>query len=88
MQRVEPNAVTNLHAIARSWAIGYSVVASVVSVLAMIGVVLLLAGCQTVPVDKPCGVIRDDLRTVQGKTPADQQRIDVHHARGRAAGCW
>ena len=49
---------------------------------------LALAACQTVPVDRPCGVIRDDLRTVQGKTPADQQRIDVHHARGKAAGCW
>lgn len=51
-------------------------------------IALGLAACQTVPVDRPCGVIRDDLRTVQGKTPADQQRIDVHHARGKAAGCW
>lgn len=48
----------------------------------------LLTGCQTAPVNKPCGVIRDDLRTVQGKTAADQQRIDIHHARGKAAGCW
>ena len=88
MQRVEPNAVASLRAIARSWAIGYSAVASAASVLALIGIALLLAACQTVPVDRPCGVIRDDLRTVQGKTPADQQRIDVHHARGKAAGCW
>lgn len=49
---------------------------------------LALAACQTVPVDRPCGVIRDDLKTVQGKTSSDQQRIDVHHARGKAAGCW
>ena len=88
MQRVEPNAVASLRAIARSWAIGYSAVASAASVLALIGVALLLAACQTVPVDRPCGVIRDDLRTVQGKTSSDQQRIDVHHARGKAAGCW
>lgn len=55
-----------------------------VAALAMVG----LVGCQTVPVNRPCGVIRDDLRTVQGKSPGDQQRIDVHFARGRAAGCW
>lgn len=49
---------------------------------------LALAACTTAPVDKPCGVIRDSLATVQAKTPDGQQRLDVHHARGRAAGCW
>ena len=49
---------------------------------------LPLAACATAPVDKPCGVIRDDLKTVTATTPAGQQRLDVHHARGRAAGCW
>ena len=49
---------------------------------------LALAACQTAPVDKACGVIRDDLKTVQGKTPADQQRVDIHYARGKAGGCW
>jgi len=56
--------------------------------LILLAIAALLAGCQTAPVDKPCGVIRDDLKTVHGKTPADQQRIDIHTARGRAAGCW
>ena len=55
---------------------------------AAILIALGLAGCQTAPVDRPCGVIRDDLRTVQGRTPGDQQRIDIHHARGKAAGGW
>jgi len=54
----------------------------------LIAFALALAGCQTVPVNKPCGVIRDDLKTLQGKTPADQQRITIHTARGKAAGCW
>ena len=49
---------------------------------------LLLSGCQSAPVDKPCGVIRDDLKTVAATTPAGQQRLDVHYERGRSAGCW
>lgn len=57
--------------------------------IAFVCLLFLPAGqCQTAPVDKPCGVIRDDLKTVQGRTPGDQQRIDVHYARGKAAGCW
>lgn len=43
---------------------------------------------KTVPVDRPCGVITDSLATVQGATPADTRRIDVHFERGVAAGCW
>lgn len=54
----------------------------------LMAIAAILTGCQTVPVDRPCGVIRDDLKTVQGKTAPDQQRLDIHHARGRAAGCW
>jgi hypothetical protein len=50
---------------------------------------LSLAACQTTaPVDRPCGVIRDSLRDVQGATPAMTRRIDVHFERGVAAGCW
>lgn len=49
---------------------------------------LPLAACTTAPVDKPCGVIRDDLKTVQAATSAGQQRLDVHYERGRAAKCW
>ena len=56
-----------------------------VAILAVLA--LSLAGCQTVPVSRPCGVIKDDLRTVKGKTAADQQRIDIHTARFIAAGC-
>jgi hypothetical protein len=47
-----------------------------------------LTACQTAPVNRPCGVIRDDLKTVQGRTAGDQLRLDVHYARGKAAGCW
>lgn len=47
-----------------------------------------LAACQSAPVDRPCGVIVDPLRDVQGKTPADTRRIDIHFERGVAAKCW
>ncbi len=49
-----------------------------------------LAGCATgaVPVSQPCGVIRDSLANVQGATPADTRRIDIHFESGVAAGCW
>lgn len=57
-----------------------------IAVLAILA--LLATACQTVPVDRPCGVIRDSLKTVRGATPADARRIDVHFERGRAAGCW
>ena len=50
---------------------------------------LVLTGCQTAGVNvKPCGVITDSLKDVQGKTREDDRRISVHHERGRAAGCW
>ena len=49
---------------------------------------LALAGCQTVPVDRPCGIIRDSLIGVYATTPAGQLRLNVHHERGAAAGCW
>jgi hypothetical protein len=51
----------------------------------------LLAGCATAvppPADKPCGVIEDALADVRGRTPEMDRRIDAHHARGVAAGCW
>ncbi len=52
-------------------------------------VLLALAGCQTpAPVDHPCGVIRDSLKTVRATTPTDQQRLDIHFERGVTAGCW
>lgn len=47
-----------------------------------------LSGCTTTPVDRPCGVIIDSLIDVDATTPDGQRRINVHHARGRAAGCW
>lgn len=60
-----------------------------VSALYIAALCIALAGCQTpAPVDKPCGVIRDDLKTVFATTPAGQQRLDIHFERGRSAGCW
>jgi hypothetical protein len=47
-----------------------------------------LAGCQSVPVDRPCGVIRDSLIGVYATTPAGQLRLNVHHERGASANCW
>jgi hypothetical protein len=55
---------------------------------ALIVIALALAGCQSVPVDRPCGVIQDSLIDVRATTPDGERRINVHHARGRAAGCW
>jgi hypothetical protein len=53
------------------------------------GIALAVSACQTTAlVDKPCGVITDSLMNVQGATPADTRRIDVHFERGVAAGCW
>src|SRR5690606_18361188 len=47
------------------------------------------SGCATrVAVDRPCGVIVDDLRDVRGKTRADDLRISKHFEAGVAAGCW
>lgn len=52
------------------------------------GIALAVSACQTAPVDRPCGVITDSLANVQGATPADTRRIDVHFEKGVAAGCW
>ena len=49
---------------------------------------LALAGCATAPVDRPCGVINDSLIDVYATTPDGQRRLNVHHERGAAAGCW
>ena len=54
-----------------------------------LGIALAASACQTTsPVDRPCGVIEDDLRTVMGATREDTRRIDRHFERGVAAGCW
>ena len=58
-----------------------------VAILAILAV--SLAGCQTTaPVNRPCGVLTDSLRDVQGKRRQDVQRIDRHNERGVSAGCW
>lgn len=58
-------------------------------VIALSFISAVLAGCaSSAPVSKPCGVIIDALVDVRGKTPADDRRIDIHHQRGAAAGCW
>ncbi len=58
---------------------------AIMVILFMVG----LGACQSPPRDtRPCGVIRDSLSTVAATTAAAQQRLDIHFARGRAAGCW
>jgi hypothetical protein len=47
-----------------------------------------LSACQSVPVTNPCGVIKDDLKTVTATTPSGQQQLDIHYGRGKVAGCW
>lgn len=58
------------------------------SVLAILAV--CLAGCASPPKVNisPCGVIADSLKDVQGRTPRDTQRIDIHFERGKKARCW
>ncbi len=50
----------------------------------------LLAGCARapLPVDRPCGVLTDSLAGVDATTREGERRLAIHHARGRAAGCW
>lgn len=57
-------------------------------VAAFLVIALALAGCQTVPVDRPCGVIKDSLIGVYATTPAGQLRLNVHHERGASVKCW
>ena len=49
---------------------------------------LALAGCQSAPVNSPCGVIKDSLLGVNATTSDGQRRLNVHHERGASAGCW
>ena len=50
---------------------------------------VLLTGClQTVPVDKPCGVLDDPLANVQATTSDGNRRIDTHFEAAGRAGCW
>lgn len=53
-----------------------------------LGIALAASACQTVPTDRPCGVIVDDLKTVVGATREDNRRISIHFERGVAANCW
>lgn len=57
---------------------------ALILIVAMLG----LAGCQSVQVDKPCGVITDSLRDVHATTPAGETRLNIHFERGVSAGCW
>ena len=48
-----------------------------------------LAGCATTqPVNRPCGVIVDSLRTLTATTRDGNRRLADHFERGVAAGCW
>ena len=57
--------------------------------VAIVIAALALAGCATpVPVNSPCGVIKDSLIGVNATTPDGQRRLNVHHERGATVGCW
>lgn len=43
---------------------------------------------QTLPVDTPCGVIKDSLKDVNATTRDGNHRLAVHFVRGETAGCW
>lgn len=51
-------------------------------------VLLLLGGCATTSVNKPCGVITDSLKDVHATTRDGERRISTHYEAGVAAGCW
>lgn len=55
---------------------------------ALIFLAIVLSGCASAPVDRPCGVITDSLRDVKGANAQERRRIDVHFERGVAAKCW
>ena len=49
----------------------------------------VLAGCATpVPVNSPCGVIKDSLGNVHATTQGGERRLSEHFERGVQAGCW
>jgi len=54
------------------------------------GLGIAITGCASapVPVNKPCGVISDNLKDVHAKTRDGERRISDHYERGKAAGCW
>ena len=81
-------AIETLRYCAEGWGVGAALINGAFAILALLGFVLMLGGCQTVPVKDACGVIRDNLATVKATTPGGQQRLDVHFERGKAAGCW
>ena len=58
--------------------------------LILICLASMLSACASAPspVNRPCGVIRDSLIDVNATTPDGQRRLNVHHERGAAAGCW
>lgn len=60
-----------------------------VRLVGAVGLVAFLTACASpAPVDRPCGVIIDSLKDVQGADANERRRIDVHFERGVAAGCW
>lgn len=61
---------------------------------AAIGIALLVGACalnpgpSTLQVAHPCGVLKDSLSDVRGRTRAGDERITKHFEAGVAAGCW
>lgn len=51
-------------------------------------VTMMLGGCATTSVNKPCGVITDSLKDVHATTRDGERRISTHYEAGVAAGCW
>ena len=48
----------------------------------------VVTGCASAPVNKPCGVLTDNLATVEAKTRDGERRISRHFEAGVRAGCW
>lgn len=61
---------------------------AIVLISAVCGIGLSACASPPQPVDKPCGVITDDLGNVHATTTGGEKRISQHFERGVEAGCW
>jgi len=60
-----------------------------IAVLLPVALGAVLGACaSSVPVDRPCGIIRDSLMDVTATTRDGERRISRHFEAGVRAGCW